>query len=257
MRKTLITKILSLLGLQPASRRHLVDEFADKLFLADENRQRDIYAQVKSQTMIGGPGILANMDAIDYISKNRIPGAIVECGVWKGGSVAAMLERLKDHQETSRSIFLFDTFAGMTAPTAFDKKGSVDVQKKFENSQKDGHNEWCYSPLTTVKGTISRTGYPEQNVFYVQGDVLETLPVTKTGEIALLRLDTDWYESTKAELEHLYPKVVRGGVIIIDDYGAWEGARKATDEYFRQKNMYPLMFRIDQTRRIFVKLDND
>lgn len=244
------------MGLQPASRRHLIDEFADKLFLADENRQRAIYAQVKSQTMIGGLGILANMDAIDYISRNKISGAIVECGVWKGGSVAAMLERLKDNQDTSRKIFLFDTFAGMTAPTEFDKKGSVDVLRKFEDSQKDSHNEWCYSPLTTVKETISRTGYPEQNISYIQGDVLKTLPVTETEKIALLRLDTDWYESTKAELEQLYPKVVQGGVIIIDDYGAWEGARKATDEYFMQNNICPLMFRIDQTRRIFVKLDN-
>lgn len=250
-------KILNLFGVQPTSRRHVIDEFADKLFLADEARQRDIYAQVKSRTMIGGLGILANMDAIDYLCRNKISGAIVECGVWKGGSVAAMISRLMDNNDQTRKVFLFDTFAGMTAPTEFDKKGSVNVAKKFEDSQKGDHNEWCYSPLTTVKETISATGYPESNVSYVQGDVLKTLPETGTGEIALLRLDTDWYESTKCEMEYLYPRVVQGGVIIVDDYGAWEGARKAVDEYFAERKIYPLMFRIDQTRRMFVKMEKD
>ncbi len=249
-------KILNVLGLQPTSRRHVIDEFADKLFLVDEQRQREIYAQIKNRTMIGGLGILANMDAIDYLCQNKISGAIVECGVWKGGSVAAMLSRLMDNNDKTRKVFLFDTFAGMTAPTAFDKKGSVNVVKKFEDCQKSDHNEWCYSPLTTVKETISMTGYPNSNISYVQGDVLKTLPETNTGEIALLRLDTDWYESTKCEMEYLFPKVVHGGVIIIDDYGAWEGARKAVDEYFAERNIHPLMFRIDQTRRMFVKMDS-
>lgn len=227
--------------------------YCDKILLKDESDKREIMEKVSSLTMTGDLGILANIDAIDYITKNKIKGAIVECGVWKGGSTAAMIYRLLKHNDKSRDIYLFDTFAGMTEPTVEDQKGSLDVVKKFEDSQEDTHNTWCYSPLEEVKTTIAATDYPEKKVQFVKGDVLETIPATPMKDIALLRLDTDWYESTKIELEHFYPKVVKGGVVIIDDYGAWQGARKAADEYFENLGFVPLMQRVDHTRRMFIK----
>lgn len=101
---------------------------------------------------------------------------------------------------------------------------------------------------------MHRSRYPNDRTHFIVGDVLATLTSTSTGPIALLRLDTDWYESTAAELHHLYPRVVTNGVVIIDDYGAWSGARKATDEYFAQASFHPLMTRVDSTRRMFVKV---
>lgn len=227
--------------------------FSSQMFLRHEDEQREIYGRVKEQTMIGALGVLANLDAVDYIASNKIPGAFVECGVWRGGSVAAMLMRLAGHGDQGRDVFLFDTFAGMTAPTDVDKRGNIIALEKYKQTQKSDHNAWCYAPLEGVKNTIQATGYDESKVHYIKGDVLETLKSTEVPDISLLRLDTDWYESTKVELEVLYPKVVQGGVIILDDYGAWEGARLAADEYFGKLGYRPLMFRVDTTRRMFVK----
>jgi hypothetical protein len=118
--------------------------------------------------------------------------------------------------------------------------------------QRDGHNEWCYSPLDEVKRNLARTGYPAERVVYVQGKVEDTIPGTLPERTALLRLDTDWYSSTRHELEHLYPGLVAGGVLVLDDYGTWQGARQATDEYFAARG--PLLLnRIDSTGRIAVK----
>jgi O-methyltransferase len=83
--------------------------------------------------------------------------------------------------------------------------------------------------------------------------VEDTIPASVPEQIALLRLDTDWYESTKCELEILFPRLVKGGVIIIDDYGCWQGARKAVDEYFNKNNIAILLNRMDDTGRIGIK----
>ena len=245
--------ILKKTGLLPMESHQVLDLFASKVYSPHEEAQHCIYEKVKDQTLIRGLGILANMDAVDYICGNNLPGCIVECGVWKGGSVAAILLRLLDHGVLNRSVYLFDTFAGMTEPTEVDKTGEKDAMREFANSQEKSHNAWCYSPLEEVKKNIDATGYPSENVHYVKGDVLETIPRNNPPDIALLRLDTDWYESTKVELQYLYPKVVDGGVVIVDDYGTWEGARKAVDEYFQDLSFRPLMSRVDHARRMFVK----
>lgn len=109
-------------------------------------------------------------------------------------------------------------------------------------------------PLEAVKRVVLGTGYDEQNVVFVKGKIEETVPAQVPERIALLRLDTDWYESTRHELVHLFPRLVRGGVLIIDDYGHWQGARKATDEYFRENGISLLLNRIDFSARIGIKL---
>jgi hypothetical protein len=107
--------------------------------------------------------------------------------------------------------------------------------------------------LDAVRRTVLGSGYPAERVHFVEGRVEDTLPAHAPEQLALLRLDTDWYESTRAEMEHLYPRLVPGGVLIIDDYGHWEGARRAVDEHFAAHGPAPLLHRIDYTARIAVK----
>lgn len=143
--------ILKRTGLLPMEPHQILDFFASNVYSPHEEAQRRIYERVKDKTLICGLGVLANMDAIDYICDNELPGCIVECGVWKGGSAAAMLLRLSDRGVLDRTVYLLDTFAGMTEPTEVDKTGQKDAMREFAASQRDDHNAWCYSPLEEVK----------------------------------------------------------------------------------------------------------
>jgi hypothetical protein len=185
--------------------------------------------------------------AVRHVETNEIPGAFVECGVWKGGSSMAAALTFK----APRQLFLFDTFEGMTAPTDPDRHaGSGEsAAGMLQDSDKDALI-WCRAPLEEVKRNMASTGYPPDRVTYVKGKVEETIPAAAPAHIAILRLDTDWYASTRHELEHLYPRLAPGGVLIIDDYGYWAGARKAVDEYF---NGSLFLSRIDETGRIAIK----
>jgi hypothetical protein len=117
----------------------------------------------------------------------------------------------------------------------------------------DGDNVWCYSPLEEVKSNLKKTEYPFGQIHFIKGKVEDTLPEPSIGKIALLRLDTDWYESTKHELETLYDKLVPGGVLIIDDYGHWSGSRKAVDEFIADRKLSLFLHRIDYTGRLAIK----
>jgi hypothetical protein len=195
--------------------------------------------------------------AIDYLVKNKIPGDIVECGVWKGGSMMLVAKRLLQLNDGNRALFLFDTFEGMSEPDERDVN-SVDNKTAQEllNKEKklDGNNVWCYSSLEEVKSNLKKTNYSSEKIFYFKGKVEQTLPEPSIGNIALLRLDTDWYESTKHELEVLYDKVVEGGVLIIDDYGHWSGSRKAVDEFIKKRKLRIFLNRIDYTGRLAIKI---
>jgi len=152
---------------------------------------------------------------------------------------------------TPRQLFLFDTFDGMSAPTDEDRHAkSGELAAGMLDKSHKSELIWCHAPLEEVKRNMASTGYPSDRVTYVRGRVEETIPAAAPAQISVLRLDTDWYASTRHELEHLYPRVVPGGVLIIDDYGYWAGARKAVDEYF---NGSLFLSRIDDTGRIAVK----
>jgi hypothetical protein len=111
---------------------------------------------------------------------------------------------------------------------------------------------WCYSSLDEVRSNMVRTGYPVDRMRFVKGKVEDSIPGQAPAQIALLRLDTDFYESTYHELRHLYPRLAPGGVLIIDDYGHWAGARKATDQYFAELGRPVLLQRIDYTGRLAI-----
>jgi O-methyltransferase len=144
----------------------------------------------------------------------------------------------------------------MTEPTSLDirSRDGKQAMSDYIKQQKVDHNAWCYASLDDVTATFRMRGLDGGNVKFVQGDVCATLAVPDNlpEKIAILRLDTDWYESTIAELNILYPRLEQGGVLIVDDYGYWGGARKAVDEYFRDKPR-PFFHYIDGTGRSAVK----
>jgi hypothetical protein len=178
-------------------------------------------------------------DAVDYILRNNIEGVIVECGVDTGNFEHIWCNELM-RNNVVRDIYLYDTFGGLVKPTEYDYTYKDAVYKMWEsNIVSESINNWCYNPLEMVKNRLNSTGYPQSNLHYVVGDVMETLKDKSTipEKIAILRLDTDWYESSKYELEQMYDNVVTGGVIIFDDYYHWDGQRRATDDFFSSRNL--------------------
>ena len=215
-----------------------------------------IFRAVEDFTMTTAIRVHAIIQAVKYILKNKIDGDLVECGVWKGGSIMAMALALKELGDTRREIYLYDTFSGMSTPTNVDiSYNGTPAQKIFYNHtiSKDLVGLWG-SSLEEVKSNIYSIGYPIDKFHFIQGKVEDTLPENIPEKIALLRLDTDWYESTKHELIHLFPLLSNKGVIIIDDYGQWQGARKAVDEYILENKLCILLNRIDYSCRIGLKI---
>lgn len=197
------------------------------------------------------------LQAVRYLAKHEIPGAFVECGVWRGGSMMLMARALKACGDENRDLYLYDTFEGMPPPANFDHdfSGQSALSRlEAEENSKTASRTWAIASLGEVKQQMGGLGYPAEKIHYVAGKVEATIPSVVPRQIALLRLDTDWYESTAHELEHLYPLVVKGGVVIIDDYGYWKGARKAVDEFIAKSTDRILLHRVDDTGRAFVKL---
>lgn len=216
---------------------------------------QQIIQQTKPYTLTTPERIGSLVNAVNYVVDNNIDGDIVECGVWKGGSSMAAIAALKHKNDFSRAIYLYDTYEGMSAPTKEDKvfTGKSAEEMLGNSNIDDATSVWCYSSITEVKANVATLNYPTQKLHFIKGKVEDTIPQNIPTKIAVLRLDTDWYQSTKHELEHLYPLLVSGGVLIIDDYGHWEGARKAVDEYIETHNLQILLNRIDYTGRIAIK----
>jgi hypothetical protein len=212
--------------------------------------------RVRRHTMTTPRRIAALCDSVEYAVRAEVPGAVVECGVWKGGSMMAAALTLLRLGAADRDLYLFDTFEGMPPPTAEDVLSAYDgysPMRHWRRRQREGHNTWHYVPAGEVRAALLSTGYPEARIHLVEGRVEETLPEHAPEPIAVLRLDTDWYESTRHELEHLYPRLAPGGALILDDYGHYEGARRAVDEYMAARGERLLLNRIDYTGRVAVK----
>ncbi len=192
--------------------------------------------------------------SVRYVAAARVPGAIVECGVGPGGSMMAAATVLQEMGDAERDIYLFDTFAGMSEPTKEDvsvhgKQAMVQYKKRL----KDGVCNWISYGKDEVAGNLARTGYPSERLHLIEGMVEDTVPPAEIGDIALLRLDTDWYESTRVEMEHLYPKLVPGGILLVDDYNRWLGSRKAVDDYLAAHRIALFLSRVDDHAVVGVK----
>jgi O-methyltransferase len=206
----------------------------------------DIISVCKEYSMISTERFLNNIKSVEYILDSNIPGDIVEIGVYKGGSILSMMLTCEKY-EKSRTFHLYDTFEGMTPPT------NEDVDFNNQDSQKlMDQNPFfkCICNYEEVKKNIEKhTSIRPQ---YHIGDILKNTFYPE--QIALLRLDTDWYESTKFELENFYDKVSVGGIVIVDDYGHWKGCKKAVDEFL---SVHPeiKIEKIDYTGIYFKKVE--
>lgn len=223
----------------------------------DEQR---LVADAKPYSIISPERLIANMDAVAYVVELGIPGALVECGVWRGGSALVMVKALQRAGVDDRDVYLFDTFEGMNEPTDMDtSRFSEPATTTWQKAKASGATayERYFQPakfsLDGVRSLLHATGYPSERIRCVPGLVEDTVPDRAPSEIAVLRLDTDWYESTKHELVHLYPRLASGGVLIIDDYGHWDGCRCAVDEYFSTLAPSIFLSRIDYTGRLGIK----
>lgn len=211
------------------------------------------FRAVRPYTMTSRRRVYALIDAVDHIVKHKIPGAFVECGVWKGGSSLAAAMAFQTRGQSNRDLYLYDTFEGMTEPTKADGVAAI----KGYQASLDGNqiSDWCRSPLDEVRSVVSRSHYPKDRIHLIKGKVEDTLPDHAPEQIALLRLDTDWYESTRHELLMLYPRLAPGGVLILDDYGFWEGARKAVDEFIIEQKISAFLHRIDESGAMLIKAE--
>ena len=217
----------------------------------------DVIRLVKPYTMTGISSIVALVDVVKYVCNNKIPGSIIECGVWKGGSMMAVAKTLLDLKQSDRDLYLFDTFEGMTKPTDYDQKMHATekaIVKFGKEKISEDSSSWCRSPLDDVKKAVYSVGYDKKKIHFIKGKVEDTIPEKAPEEISLLRLDTDWYESTRHELEHLFPHISKGGVILIDDYDTWKGVKKAVDEYISNNKVPLFLNRIFKGGRIGVKI---
>ena len=211
-----------------------------------DQETREIWEAVRDRTMTHHARVNFLIQAVRYVERHHVPGAVVECGVWRGGSMLTVAHTLLRRGVTDRDLYLFDTFEGMTEPTERDVRitqGKHAVE--LLEGTGPGPMAWArpgrfVATLDDVKEGFSQLDYPDDRVHFVPGRVEDTVPEHAPEGIAILRLDTDWYESTKHELTHLYSRLAPGGVLIIDDYGTWHGAKEATDE-FLEKTGEPLL----------------
>lgn len=232
-----------------------ISKTADEVYhtIHDDTFQK-IYATCKPYTLTSAERMYGLYKAVVYVVQNKIPGCFVECGAWRGGSAMMMAQTLLHLGVTDRKIYLYDTYEGMAPPTDEDKdiRGGKAADLMKEQSIEVAASVWCYASLDDVRANMALTQYPAQQIVYVKGMVEETIPAQSPREgIAVLRLDTDWYASTLHELQHLYPQLIPEGVLVIDDYGHWQGCRKAVDEYFAGKKI--LLNRVDYTGVVAVK----
>jgi hypothetical protein len=197
------------------------------------------------------------IQSLEYINNNKIEGNLVECGVFRGGNLILM-NHICNKLNLKKDIYAYDTFSGMTTPTDEDVEieTNISANKIMNKTQKNkykGNNIWCFATIEQVKSNLSKEFKTFENIKFVKGPVEETLLNVNNlpDKISLLRLDTDFYSSTKIELEILYPRLVKGGILIIDDYGSWEGSRKAVDEYFKNENIW--LHYIDKDSRLLIK----
>lgn len=209
----------------------------------------------KPTTMTSEERLWSLLKAVKYVEGNNIEGDFVESGVWKGGSSRLMAQVLMDSFGPTRDLWLFDTFEGVPAPGEKDVRSNGKTARELleqDNRERETSLYWGFAAEEPVKGNLLETGYPIDKLHFIKGDVRETLPKWAPEKIAICRLDTSWYESTKVELETLMPRMTPGGVVIVNAYGDWSGVKMAIDEYFNARDWTPLLHRVDYTGRTWI-----
>jgi len=250
--KRLISEIFSALGYKIIAKT----TFNYKFDLTDQEIKILNYVLENRLTMGSKDNLAATILAARYVCKNKIKGDFVECGVWRGGHGIAAALTFKLYSSKNKVICL-DTFLGMTKPTDddFGNHNKLKAITEFNSNSRGDHNEWCFASYGEVQANFLRAGVSKDDFKLIKGDVAETLTSFKVDAISFLRLDTDWYESTKIELKYLWPLLSVNGVLIVDDYGHWQGSKKAVDEFF-QSTPAILFHALDYTSRSGIKINS-
>ena len=200
---------------------------------------------VQPYTMVGFERLMNAYDLVRRAEEKGLRGAIVECGVYKGGSAAVMTMAASSRPD----VWLFDSFEGLPEPTVEDGAMAVEYAGQRASGALEPIGQ-CVGPLDVVKELFfEKIGADPSRIHIRQGWFQETLPVARheIGPIAVLRLDGDWYDSTRVCLENLYDLVIAGGFVLIDDYGYWEGCRRAVDEFFAARKLDVALNAVDDS----------
>lgn len=214
---------------------------------------RAAFEAVRGLTMTSPERVVALRDCVKYVVRNEIAGAFVECGVWRGGSAMVAASTLLECGEDTRDFYLYDTFEGMPMPGELDRRYDGTPAIETYQAHKDGGGGgWAYAGIDEVDANLRSTGYPRDRMRLIKGEVERTLPEALPDRVAILRLDTDFYSSTKQELAHLYKRVSPGGILMIDDYGYWSGAKLAVDEFMEERGAELFLQRVDSVARLAV-----
>lgn len=194
----------------------------------------------EAETMIGMARLQNLQACVEGAIRDGVPGDLVETGVWRGGAGILMRGVLKAYNDTGRTVWLADSFAGLPRPSG----------TEFPADSDDRH--WMLAPYLavsqdTVRQNFARYGLLDDQVKLLPGWFSETLPHAPIGAIAVLRLDGDMYESTIVALESLYSKVSPGGFVIVDDFGALPNCRRAVEDYRRAQGIDAPITAVDWT----------
>ena len=231
------------------------EDSIERLIPEASETDKEIIREALTMSMTSVERLWALLQAVRYLEANGIRGDFVECGVWKGGSSFLMAKALQGLESEERAIWLFDTFEGMVEPTekdrALDGKAAGMLLDR-DRDRREESNIWAIAGESEVRTNMAASGYPMRLVNLVKGDVKDSVRRGSLPTVALARLDTDWYESTKHELTEIMPRMAPGGVVIVDDYGHWSGSKQAVDEWLSEADWKPLVSRIDYTGRMWV-----
>jgi len=223
----------------------LLTQARDLLFDAHDSFSRTefsrLYRSVRPYSMSGNARLRGLYWAIQHVVSHDVPGDIVECGTARGGSAALMGLTLKELR-ARRLLWVFDTFEGLPAPSKRDP--DLDVANLYTGS--------CVGTFDEVQELFEKLGIL-RDTHLIKGLFQTTVPKSEVGPIAVLHLDGDWYDSVRVCLDHLYDRVSSGGVIQIDDYGHWEGARAAVDDFMNKRAIHARLRRLDYTGRQMIK----
>ncbi len=246
--KEFFKKFLNSFGFVIINKNQKIIELSDK--------DHELLNLIKDYSMTTEIRMYNLLQSLKQIKHKNIPGDYVECGVWRGGNIMLIKKFLENENIDDKKIYAFDTFEGMPEPdnNDFDISKNISASVLLSRNKKDKESHlWGVCSLEEVKKNLIKNLKDMNNIYFIEGKVEETLDLKENipEKISLLRLDTDWYSSTKKELEVLYEKVSPGGVIIIDDYGHWGGAKKAVDEFFKDK--YVWMHYVDYACRLIIK----
>lgn len=265
-------KLLNAIGLDLVRLRSPLESnlcLDERLGFEFEDEATACISIIQHNTMLSKRRLVTLYQQVAYCERYAIPGAFVECGVWKGGAAGMMALANQQTGKVRRHLHLFDAFQEICEPDdSVDGERALREVRQFTG--RTGHDKGVLQPLTGIydflggPGTLAENrqllentiGYPAEFLHYHVGWFQETLPADHEtiGPIAILRLDGDWYASTKVCLEYLFDKVVKGGIVIIDDYGTYEGCRRAVDEFIKLKQIQAYLAPIDSDCRFFVKL---